>query len=211
MKAPMKKIFSFVILTALALAWPCLIYGQASTCLNCVGRRCQTGSVGGCACIITYNGGCATCGICIYNSCIQDCLTPSSSASADQGTSSIITNQVRATPEQLAAHAWLNDRVLVGDLTKYSPGMAQLIESEQVMLKSAFCPGFRRGTGQVKPDDDTTGYKWELIVRPDADEYRLKRKADGVEVRLLLVGQRWLLFSGDDYSNLLGKGDIAAK
>lgn len=63
----------------------------------------------------------------------------------------------------------------------------------------------------MKPDDDTTGYKWELIVRPDADEYRLKRKADGVEVRLLLVGQRWLLFSGDDYSNLLGKGDIAAK
>jgi hypothetical protein len=62
----------------------------------------------------------------------------------------------------------------------------------------------------VQPNAESTSYKWELISRPDSDEYRLKLNADGTEVRLVLLRKEWLLFAGDDYSQLLGRGDNTA-
>lgn len=111
-------------------------------------------------------------------------------------------------PEQLAAHPWMQDSALADGLAKYSPAMAALIKNEQGMLKSSFCTGLRRGTGQLRPDDDATSYKWELIVRPSADEYRIKMNTNGAEFRLLMTPTKWVLYSGDDYTEPLGTGNI---
>jgi hypothetical protein len=87
--------------------------------------------------------------------------------------------------------------------------LAQLLKSEQLYLTRKWCPGFRRGTGILNPQDESTAYKWELIERQQSDEYRLKRDTDGTEMRLVLLSAKWYLFSGDDYSHLIAKGNIS--
>jgi hypothetical protein len=132
-------------------------------------------------------------------------MWPSLIQSQNQGFSN-----ARVTPQQLAAHPWLEDNGLAAQLTKYSPEMAELIQSEQSMLKFAFLTNFRRGSTLLNPNDDRTEYTWEMIARHDSDEYRLKRVVDGSEVRLILSNSEWILVSGE-YSELLGKGNIATK
>ena len=207
----MKKLLMTLALVACALL--CCTAAQAQVqnkCLVCRANFCSWNDIGGCACTVTIGGGCAQCGICVAGHCSQGCLSPNKQDVDRDDRTSMTPNKNAITPAQLAAHPWLEDHAFTEQLSKYSPEMAQLVQSEQSILKSSFCTGFRRGSGVLKPGNDSTGYRWELITRPDVDEYRLKRDADGTEVRLLLSGTEWTLFSGE-YIELLGKGNIEIK
>jgi len=115
---------------------------------------------------------------------------------------------LRPTADQLAHHSWLRDSSLSTRLAEYSAEVANLVQSEQRMLNRCWWPSFRRGEGIVNPQDETTAYKWEFIDRTEADEYRLKRTGNPPELRLVLMPKSWLLLGGDDYSQLIAKGDI---
>ena len=182
---------------------------QQTQCLICRNHACAYTDIAGCACTMTVSGGCATCGICVAGHCQEGCAAPSQKDVAGDELMPTVP-KTAATPAQLAAHPWLEDHAFIEQVARYSPEMAQLVQGEQPLLKSSFCTGFRRGSGQLKPGNDATSYTWELIVRPDVDEYRVKKEVGGSEVRLLLSTTKWTLFSGE-YTELLGKGDIAPK
>ena len=115
-----------------------------------------------------------------------------------------------ATAEQIAAHPWLTDTTLPQKVSALSPELGDIITSEQKNLKLHWGTEFRgEGTGLLDPNNPRTGYRWELITHKAADEYRIKRDVDGVEQRIVMSSTKWMVFSGDDYAQLLGTGQIA--
>lgn len=207
----MRKRAMLVGASACMLMWACLIHAQNNGCYVCENNACSNGNqVGGCICSEIVGGGCYSCGGCIAGHCNQWCAAPTEKGTLRKDMSMSEFLNARVTPEQLAAHRWLEDSGLSAQLGKYSPEMAQLIQSEQSTLKSSFCTNFRRGSRFLNPDDPATEYVWEMIPRLDSDEYRLTRASDGREVRLILGTTEWNLLSGA-YSGLLGTGPVATK
>ncbi len=113
-----------------------------------------------------------------------------------------------ATAQQIAAHPWLVDPTLPKKVSALSPELGQIISIEQKELKLHWAPEFRQGAAVLVPGDAKTSYRFELIMHKAADEYRMKRDADGAEQRIVMSATTWMVFAGDDYSQSLGRGEI---
>jgi len=193
-KIQIARLFAATFVVAFLCAVP--TYGQEQQCLRCgANNQCQfAGFVGACACTETINGGCAVCGTCVAPKCYIECPAP-----------------VPPTAEQLQAHPWMADGSLQAKVAAYSQTLGQLLSQEQKLLKLSWCTNFRRGVGFAVPGDKSTEYKWELIPRSGGvDEYRVKRIDDGKEEKIILKQTDWIILGGDDFGDLVGRGDIAS-
>ena len=186
-------LFAVSFVVALLFASPAS--GQQQQCLVCRNHQCQfSGFVGGCACTETINGGCATCGTCIGVKCEVECAA-----------------KIPPTRDQLQAHTWMVDNSLPGKVTAHSQALGHLLGQEQKLLKLGWCSNFRRGEDFAVRDDKSTEYKWELIPRSgDIDEYRVKSINDGKEEKIILMKAHWIILGGDDFGDLIARGDIAS-
>ena len=127
---------------------------------------------------------------------------------SDSKTAQKILQMPAATPEQIAAHPWLVDPTLPEKVSAVSRELGQIIAIEQKELKAHWATEFRQGAAVLVPGDAKTSYRFELIMHKAADEYRMKRNADGAEQRIVMSPTTWMVFAGDDYSQSLGRGEI---
>jgi len=201
----MKPMCKSVGLLTIVLFAAVLAGGQ---CVGCKQGNCTVSNAGGCLC--TMGGGiCLTCGACTYGDCIVPCKT---NPNVSSGVAPTVRNEPRTdrpTIEQLSLHPWINDDVLPLTIAKHSEVLGRLIGKEQQILRTRWCTSFVRGNVTINAGAEPTIYKWELIFRDGVDELRAKRLSDtGDEQGIIITPTRWILYSGDDFANVVVQGAI---
>jgi hypothetical protein len=202
-------------LRKLSLHWPFLVvvtltanlaHGQCASCVK-IGQ-CGNSNSGGCLCIMSGNGFCQRCGVCVAGACTTPCEDPNTSKRNDGSKSGPDRELMPPSHEQLAAHPWISDDKLPALIAPYSPAIGHLLKEEQQVLRAKWCTNFVRGNMAIIPGDESTAYKWEWILQDGADEFRVKRLSDGDEQRIIVTHTRWIIYRGDELDNVVAKGDL---
>jgi hypothetical protein len=211
MKLPCQ--FSGLLANVLLVATVLLAAALASAQGGCVGCRegqCAVANAGGCLCVMG-GGICQTCGACTYGTCFVPCKeNPNTSDTGAVPTSQGAKARMDPpTSGQLSSHSWISDDAFPLTVAKRSQVLGSLIGKEQRVLRTAWCTNFVRGHVTINPEEKPTIYKWELIFRSGADEFRVKRLSDGGDEQgIIITSTRWILYRGDDFDNIVAQGSM---
>jgi hypothetical protein len=203
MKATFRQVLFPVVFLFAALS----SYGQ--NCVTCAKSQCVQASAGGCICIQTFNGLCAKCGACTDGDCFSQCNNPNISQGSASSKPAKTAMPPPPTAEQLSKHPWISDNAFPTTIAEHSAVLGRILSEDQKILRASWCANFHRGNLMLTPGDESTAYRWELIVRDGADEYRARRFDDGGDEQgIIITATKWFIYRGDDFDNIVATGDL---